>query len=206
MVGVGRFGAVRGRWGSEFRGHFPTRRRSEHLLDASRLRSRGRSRREVVRDGDAFERRVPNGRRDQLPGRAPLDRDRRVQAAHRVRLGGLACARTLPLTDRDLCGLQGMELQGVTFSNSRSYGTHPASASTREGRHVSCGRPPENNDRICEVNAYQARAEFKRRHSAMTFGGLDDLVKQANLLWTRVYSDCMSGTTGQGGAAAGQER
>ena len=83
----GRFGAVRGRWGSEFRGHFPARGRPEHLLDPARPRPLGRSR----RGGRyPFERRVPDRRRDQLPV-AP--RSRLTSAARRSAAAQLKLSR-----------------------------------------------------------------------------------------------------------------
>lgn len=106
-----------------------------------------------------------------------------------VLLGGLSCARTNPLSNRDRCALQGMELQGVTLSRARSRGVHGNSSAS--GRALSCAPPPDVDSRVCQVNAYAARANYKRDHGAATGHGLDEVLKQAAAAWRSTYRRCM---------------
>jgi hypothetical protein len=108
-----------------------------------------------------------------------------------VLLGGCSYS-TLPLSNRDRCGMQGMELRGVSLSSTRSRGVHSRLGdSTSSGRQVSCEPPPEIDSRICQVNAYRTRASFKRARGAMTVGGRDELLKQADAVWRATYRKCM---------------
>jgi hypothetical protein len=126
------------------------------------------------------------------------------------------CAETVPLTNRDVCGLQGMELKGVNLSSAEARGVHRiggifdddtiVSHASATGREVRCEVPPESSDRICKVNAYKARALFKGSHDAFTVDGLDELEKKASDVWQLAYSACMANAEEEARAAAQRSR
>jgi hypothetical protein len=123
------------------------------------------------------------------------------QAIAAVCFGGLGCARTLPLTDYDRCGLQGMELEGVRMTDNHGRDTHwvdgrvVAGRSSSRGREVSCKLPPRDDpERICEVKAYQTKAVFKTRHRYYSNEELEAAGKASVALWQRVYRNCMTRT------------
>jgi hypothetical protein len=117
-----------------------------------------------------------------------------VGAIVAVVLLGSCAYSTLPLSDRDRCGLQSMELKGVSLSSGRSRSVHGRGGdSTSSGRALSCEPPPDVDSRICQVNAYHSRAAFKRAHGAMTVGGRDELLKQADAVWKSTYRKCLIG-------------
>jgi len=114
-----------------------------------------------------------------------------------ILLGGIGCARTLPLTDYDRCGLQGMELEGVEMSEARHDFGGPTigwgGGSTR-ARGVFCRLPPrENRDRVCEVKAYEAKATFKMNNKRRSNAALEEVANASVIEWQRVYRNCMGG-------------
>ena len=48
-----------------------------------------------------------------------------------------------------------------------------------------------------EIEAYRARAVFKRRHHAYTNNGLQELAKQASVEWQNAYQECAAGAAGE---------
>lgn len=105
-----------------------------------------------------------------------------------ILLGGSGCARSLPLTDYDRCGLQGMELEGVQISES----VHRLGRSRARG--VLCRLPPrDNRDRICEVQAYEAKAIFKMNNKRRSNAALAEVADASVAEWQRVYRNCMTG-------------
>ena len=108
------------------------------------------------------------------------------------------CARTLPLSDWDRCGLQGMELVGVRMTDGR--GDHffvgrgmMMGSSYENGREVSCRLPPrEDRERNCEVKAYSAKAVFKMNNKRRSDGALEEVAQASVAEWQHVYRDCMT--------------
>jgi len=119
-----------------------------------------------------------------------------------ILVGGIGCARTLPLTDWDRCGLQGMELEGVRMSEvhgSPNWGPHMGprmmwGSSSATGRAVSCKLPPrDDRDRNCEVKAYEAKATFKMNNKRRSDAALEEVATASVAEWQRVYRNCMAG-------------
>ena len=116
-----------------------------------------------------------------------------------ILLGGIGCARSLPLTDWDRCGLQGMELEGVGLSEVHggpNWGPGPRmmwGSSHATGRAVMCRLPPrDNRDRICEVKAYEAKATFKMNNKRRSNAALEEVANASVAEWQRVYRTCMT--------------
>jgi len=122
-----------------------------------------------------------------------------------VLLAGISCAKKLALSDYDRCGLQGMELEGVTMTERHGGGVYwgagrmmMGSANSR-GRDVVCKLPPPGDrDRACEVNAYRAKAKFKMKEHRTSSEELEELAKESIALWQRVYRICMAGVEEDG--------
>ena len=112
-----------------------------------------------------------------------------------ILLGGIGCARSLPLTDYDRCGLQGMELEGVQMSEASHWGGRPMwGPSTSSSRGVLCRLPPrDDRDRNCEVKAYAAKATFKMNNKRRSNSALEEVAKASVVEWQRVYRNCMTG-------------
>ena len=117
-----------------------------------------------------------------------------------VLLAGLGCAKRLALSDYDRCGLQGMELEGVTMTERHGGGVYWGAgrmmmgSDTSRGRDVVCKLPPPGDqDRACEVKAYRAKAKFKMNQHRYSNEELEVLAKESIALWQRVYRSCMVG-------------
>ena len=124
-----------------------------------------------------------------------------------VLLAGLGCAKRLALSDYDRCGLQGMELEGVTLTQSHGGGTYwgggrmMVGSTSSRGRDVVCRLPPPGDqDRACEVKAYRAKANFTMKQRRYSNGALEEVRQTAIALWQRVYRNCMTGVEDNGEA------
>jgi hypothetical protein len=114
---------------------------------------------------------------------------------------GLGCARTLPLSNYDECGLKGMELEGVrTITGQGQFGGWGRGPLFGEvattGTEVSCKLPPrDDRERNCEVKAYAAKATFKLNNERRSNGALEEVGKASVAEWQRVYRACMTGAS-----------
>jgi hypothetical protein len=124
-------------------------------------------------------------------------------------IAGLGCATNAPLSDYERCGLQRMELDGVTITRGSVYHSHyvggrfvPGGATVR-GRGVVCRLPPRDDDeRICEVAAYRAAAVFKMNNKRYSRSALQEVSQESDAVWERAYESCINeaeGDTDEGG-------
>ena len=104
------------------------------------------------------------------------------------------------MSDYEHCGLQGMELEGVTMTESHGGGTYwgggrmMVGSSSSRGRNVVCKLPPPGDqDRACEIRAYRALANFKMKQRRYSDAALEEVRSALIDVWQRVYRNCMTG-------------
>ncbi len=114
-----------------------------------------------------------------------------------ILLGGIGCARTLPLTDYDRCGLQGMELEGVQMSEARhDFGGPTIGVGRRfytRPRGVLQAASPRKPGQSLRGQSLRGQGDLQDDNKRRSDAALEEVANASVVEWQRVYRSCMAG-------------